>query len=247
MALFYSVIRDPNDPAAAPSMHKKGIEMKKKILDYIMRNRVSSTEIADALGKTGALPDLRALNPGHFRAGNVFWVFAYGGTNWHMHEQIQGVAEGDVVLIDVLDCGDKAIFGDIVSKYLLLYRQASAIVVTGNVRDVHRLLKEKWPIWCRGFNSIGCVNENRDIPVDVDAALRQRKKMYDGAVAVCDDTGVVIIPKERHNAEFLERMRLMEEQEDIWYDCIDRRKWSTFETVCLKKYLNRADEEAANE
>ena len=31
---------------------------------------------------------------------------------------------------------------------------------------------------------------------------------------------------------------IIEEQEDIWFDCIDRRKWDTFDTVCMKKYLN---------
>ncbi len=29
--------------------------MKEKIIDYIRKNRVSSTEVADALGKTGAV------------------------------------------------------------------------------------------------------------------------------------------------------------------------------------------------
>jgi 4-hydroxy-4-methyl-2-oxoglutarate aldolase len=37
---------------------------------------------------------------------------------------------------------------------------------------------------------------------------------------------------------FLTALDRIEEQEDIWFDCIDRRKWDTFETVCLKRYLN---------
>jgi len=35
----------------------------------------------------------------------------------------------------------------------------------------------------------------------------------------------------------LKRLEFVEAQEDIWYECVDRRKWSTFDTVCLKKYL----------
>jgi hypothetical protein len=31
-------------------------------------------------------------------------------------------------------------------------------------------------------------------------------------------------------------MAKIEEQEDVWFNCIDRLKYSTFETVCLKKY-----------
>ena len=29
----------------------------------------------------------------------------------------------------------------------------------------------------------------------------------------------------------------IEQQEDIWFDCLDRLKWDTFDIVCLKKYL----------
>jgi regulator of RNase E activity RraA len=210
--------------------------MKMQIIDYIARNRVSSTEVADALGKTGAIPGVTAINQRHFRVGNVFWAYAWGGTNWHVHEQIQRAGQDDVVFIEVFDCGDKAIFGDLMAKYILLYRQARAIVVTGNVRDAHRLIKENWPIWCQGFNPIGCVNEDRAVSLD-SALLEEHRRLYMGAVAVCDDTGVVIIPKDMHNQAFLERLHLIEEQEDQWYECIDRKKWSTFNTVCLKKYL----------
>lgn len=212
--------------------------MKTEIIDYIASNRVSSTEVADALYKTGAIPGVSAINRQHFKVGNVFWVFACDGTNWHVHEQIRHVARGDIVFIDVFNCGDRAIFGDLASKYLLLYRHAKAIVVTGYVRDVHRLIKENWPIWCLGFTPIGCVNENLAISIPPDA-LAERREQYHGAIAVCDDSGVVIIPKEKHTREFLDRLHFMEQQEDTWYECIDRKKWDTFDTICLKKYLEQ--------
>jgi regulator of RNase E activity RraA len=215
-----------------------GMAMRDKIIDYIDRNRVSSTEVADALGKTGAVPGVVAVNRRHFKVGKVFWAYAFGGTNWHVHEQIQSAGEGDVVFIEAFDCGDKAIFGDLVSKYLLLYKQASAIVVTGMIRDVHRLVKENWPIWSCGFNPVGCVNENRPVAVDPEV-LEDRRRRYSGAVAVCDDTGVVVIPCARLTEEFLDRLHFLEEQEDLWYECIDRKKWSTFDAVCLKKYLEQ--------
>ncbi|MBW5448459.1 RraA family protein [Cohnella sp. CFH 77786] len=210
--------------------------MKNEIIDYIKRNRVSSTEIADCLGKTGAIPDVTAINRGQFKVGNVFWAYAYGGTNWDVHEQVQHVQEGDVVFIEVFDCGGRAIIGDLVSKYLILYRQAAAIVVTGKVRDVPHLIKEAWPIWCTGFNPIGCINERLADSLDVDL-IASRRALVHGSIAVCDDTGVVLIPKDLHNEDFLGRLQSIEEQEDIWFDCIDRRKFSTYETVCLKKYL----------
>jgi regulator of RNase E activity RraA len=196
--------------------------------------------VADCLGKIGAIEKVSSLSRGHFKVGNVFWAFAYGGSNWSLHEQIQDVQENDVVFIEAVECGERAIFGDLVSKYLILYRQASAIVVKGNMRDIPRLIKENWPIWCQGFNPIGCINDKlpRDYNEDL---IKTQKQKYNGAIAVCDDTGVVVIPKECHNKQFLKKLDLIEAQEDAWYDAIDRKKMSTFETVCLKKYLTKAN------
>jgi 4-hydroxy-4-methyl-2-oxoglutarate aldolase len=199
---------------------------------------VSTTEVADCMNKAGAIPGVPAINRGHFRVGNVFWAFAFGETNWHVHEQIQSVEEGDIVFVEAFECNDRAIFGDLVSKYLLLYKQASAIVVTGKLRDAHRLLKEDWPIWCAGFSPIGCFNQQLEVSLD-SKVLAEHRKMYHGGVAVCDDAGVVIVPREMHNDDFLKRLEFIEAQEDIWYDCVDRRKWSTFDTVCLKKYAHK--------
>ena len=164
--------------------------MKNAIIDYIRRNRVSTTEVADALGKTGVVPGVRAINRGHFRVGSVFWAYAFGETNWHVHEQVQQVQEGDVVLVENFDCGERAIFGDLVSKYLLLYRMAAALVVKGTLRDAHRLVKENWPIWCSGFNPVGCFNTPLDVTIPEEVIADHRAR-FDGAIAVCDDTGVV--------------------------------------------------------
>lgn len=207
-----------------------------KIISYIKKNRVSSTEVADALGKKGAVSGIQAINRGHFCVGNIFWAYAYGGSNWDIHEQIQNVKEGDVVFIETFECGDKAIFGELASKFLLLYKQAASIVVVGNLRDAHRLTKENWPIWCQGFNPIGCVN-NKPIKTINPQVIKERNEIYNGGIAVCDDTGVVLIKKEEVNEELYKKLEFIEEQEDIWFDCIDRKKMTTFETVCLKKYL----------
>lgn len=215
--------------------------MKNKIIDYIKRNRVSATEIADCLGKQGSIFNANAVNRGHFAVGNVFYVYASNGTNWDVHEQIQDVKDNDIVFIEAYDNLDKAIFGDLVSKYLLLYKQAGAIVTNGLLRDAPRLIRENWKIWCKGFNPVGYVNEKIELNFEQINKIKINKKLYHDSIAVCDDTGVVIIPKEHHTKEFLEKIEFMEHQEDIWFECIDRKKYSTFETVCLKKYLEEID------
>lgn len=210
-------------------------DIKDKIIEYIKRNRVSSTEVADCLEKTGSIKNVKPVNSRKFVVGNVFWIYAYNESNWEVHEQAQYVSEGDVVFVQNFECGDRAIFGELVSKYMLLYKQASGIIVDGTLRDAAPLIKEDWPIWCRGFNPEGCFNTKNEIPLDI-SIIEKYRNIYDGSIAVCDDTGVVIIPKENITEEFYRKLVLIEEQEDIWFDCMDRLKMSTYEIVCLKKY-----------
>jgi regulator of RNase E activity RraA len=210
--------------------------IQRQIIAKIRRNRISTTEVADCLDKEGAIAGVRALNPGHFRVGSIFWSYAYNESNWEHHEQIRNVPEDVIVLTEAFDCGDRAIFGALVAKFLMLYRQVSAVVVNAKLRDAPHLIKENWPLWCTGVSPIGCFNRKNERPLDPEIE-RAHRDLYDGAIAVCDDSGVVVIPKARHTAEFLDKLDWIEEQEDIWFDCIDRLKWDTFDAVCRKRYL----------
>lgn len=211
------------------------MEIRDKIIEYIRINKVSTTEVADCLGKTGVLPDIMPVNRGQFCVGKIKWVYAYNESNWDVHEQIRDVEPNDIVYIETFACGDRAIVGELVSKYILLYQQAVAIVTNTKMRDAHRLIKERYPIWCKGFSPVGCFNTKNKEPFDA-YVIADRMQNVDGAVMVCDDSGVVLIPKKELTEEFLKKLEAIEEQEDIWFDCIDRRKWDTFDTVCLKKY-----------
>lgn len=213
-------------------------ELEDKIIEYIRENRVSTTEVADCLGKTGVLPNVLPINKRMFKVGRVKWVYAYNESNWDVHEQIQNIQKGNIIFIEAFNCGDRAIIGDLVSKYLLLYKQSEAIISNAKMRDAHTLVKENYPIWCTGVSPVGCFNTKNEIGFDTELEKLHRD-MYDGTIAVCDDSGVVIIPKEQISEEFYEKLKFMEQQEDIWFECIDQRKWNTFETVCLKKYLDK--------
>lgn len=212
--------------------------MREKIIDYIRRNRVSTTEVADCLGKSGVLPGILPINRGHFKVGKVKWVYAYANSNYPVHEQIRNTEEGDIVFIEAFDCGERAIIGDLVSKYILLYLQAQAILCNTKFRDASSLLKENYPIWCTGFTPVGCFNKKPEYNLDQEI-ITSHSQLYDGSVAVCDDCGVVIIPKDCHNENFLQKLVDIEAQEDIWFDRLDHYKDNTFDIVCLKTYLKK--------
>ena len=120
--------------------------IKEKMIDYIRRNRVSSTEIADCLGKQGGLEGIHALNPRHFEAGEIHYLFAVEESNWTVHEDLQGEVSDKIIFIDGIDVNGRAIIGDLVAKYILFYKENRAIVSNGRMRDAHTLVKERWGV-----------------------------------------------------------------------------------------------------
>lgn len=207
-----------------------------KAISLIQDNIISTTEVGDVLGKTGQIEGVKALNSGQFKVGEVAFIYAINNSNYEVHKQLaEKDIRGKILFVYNVNC-DRAIFGDLVSKYILLYKGAKAIVVNGKLRDAHTLIKEKYPIWCTEVSPIGCVNRQNGPDIDP-KLLQELKDKYDGAIMVCDDSGVVMIPKDKIDEKLLTKLEFIEFQEDIWFYCVDTLKMSTYDTVCLKKYL----------
>ena len=132
--------------------------IKQQIITLIERNRISSVEVADALGKKGVLAAHKPLTQGKFCVGEVQYIFGYDESNWPIHEQGEKIREGGILYVDTLNCNDKAAFGDLVAKYFILYKRIQGIVVNGLLRDAHTLRKENYPLWCNGVTPLGCHN-----------------------------------------------------------------------------------------
>lgn len=207
-----------------------------KIIQFLRRNRVSTTEVADCLGKNGALENICAVNRGMYAAGKVKYVYAHSESNWPVHEQIREIVPDQIIIMDAIQVNGRALVGELVTKYLCLYCQSCALVALGKMRDANDLIKNRYPVWCFGFNPVGCFNHKVEETPDIRSAAQRGKELYDGAVAVCDDTGVVVIPRQQLTEDFYRKLEAIEQQEDVWFNCIDFKKWNTFDTVCLKKY-----------
>lgn len=211
------------------------MDYKKEIIDFCRLNRVSTTEVADALGKKGVLSGVSPINLGKFCVGPVRIIIAADNSNYLIHEQVRDVRSGEVVIIFAHSCEGRALIGDLISKYVLLYRDASCIVVKGMVRDAARLRRESYSIWAEGVTPLGCFNmPGKEPPADF---VREVEDDYAGGVAICDDGGVTIIREDLLNASTLERLQNIEVQEDIWFYCLDTLKWDTKKIVCDKDYL----------
>lgn len=212
------------------------MDLKEEIISLIRRNRISTTEVADALGKSGLIPKVLPLLSNIHRAGEATFIYAFNHSNWETHEQIAKIGENKVVYVHGIECGDRAIFGHLVSKYLILYKQAVAVVVNGFVRDVHALVRENYPIWCTGRSPIGCFNVKNDVSPPEDL-LEELQKKFEGGILVCDDSGVVLIEPHQITEDLKDRLAFIELQEDVWYFCMDSMKMSTYDIVCEKKYI----------
>ena len=65
------------------------------------------------------------INRGYYKAGKIKWVYAYDESNWPVHEQIQELEEDNIVFVDTFNCGNRAIFGELVSIYFALQTEQS--------------------------------------------------------------------------------------------------------------------------
>jgi regulator of RNase E activity RraA len=211
-----------------------------EIIKFCRDNRVSTTEVADALGKSGVLDGLKPLTENTHAVGPIRNVFTAFNSNWDVHDQVQDVKPGEVVIIHTHGFdSNRAVIGDLVSKYVLLYRGAAAIVVLGSVRDVAAIRRERYPVWALGCSPLGSYNTpERSFPKDIEQEIRSR---LESGIAVCDDGGVTVIERSLVTKGTLTRLHRIEVQEDIWFYCLDTLKWTTKKIVCDKAYLKETD------
>ena len=215
------------------------MKKKEKIIDYCIKNRISTTEVADALGKSGVYDDIKPMIFGKYYVGEIHTVFTGFKSNYQIHEQIKEIKEGSIVMIFTHKCENRAVIGDLISKFLILYRGAKAIIVDGLVRDIASIKRENFPVWSKGYTPLGCHNRKTEVfPLD---KQRELEKAYENAIAVCDDGGVTIIKNDLINEVTFENLMKIEMQEDIWFYCLDTLKWNTKQIVCDKKYLIEKD------
>tara|TARA_B100001057_G_C22568884_1_gene840345 strand:- start:118 stop:819 length:702 start_codon:yes stop_codon:yes gene_type:complete len=215
------------------------MNIKEKIIDYCVKNRISTTEVADALGKKGVYDGIKPMIQGKYCVGEINTVFAGFKSNYQIHEKIREIKDGSIVMIFTHNCENRAVIGDLISKFLILYRGAKAVIVDGLVRDIASIKRENFPVWSKGYTPLGCHNRKTELfPLE---KQKEIEESYNGAIAVCDDGGVTIIKNHFINQSTLDNLAKIEMQEDIWFYCLDTLKWDTKQIVCDKKYLTQKD------
>ncbi len=210
------------------------MDLETEIVDLIKKNRISTTEIADALGKTGSVPGVLPLNTLKYAVGKIRWIRPMNDSNFILHMELEKVQPGEIVYVRPLNFSNVAVFGDLVAKYTILYKQAAAIIVEGNVRDTARLVREQYPIWCISSNPVGAVNFQTHSEEELASVQGDGDS---GGIAICDEGGVVVIPKNAIDQALFKKLQHIEALEDLWHYCLNTLKWSTYDIVVRKRYL----------
>lgn len=211
--------------------------IKQRILEYIKEYKMSTEEVSDAMGKVGVIRNIKPIAMGKYAVGEIEYIYTFDNSNWPIHEQIRDLDGGKIVFIDAINVSEMALFGQLVTRFMIQKKNAIAVVANGEVRDLQGLIEDQANVWCKGITPIGCYNVKVEASEETLKTVDKNKKFYEGSIAVCDDSGVVIISDEWITEEFLKKLENMRKQEKIWFDCVMNKNWDTYDTVCLKRYL----------
>src|SRR5580692_8966701 len=170
---------------------------------------IPTATLSDAMGRHGALSSaIRPVYENIRMVGAALTVLCFPGDNLMTHKALQMVQPGDVLVIDDGDY-NTGCFGH---KSALHARSkgGTGIVVSGSVRDVAMLRRDRFPTFARGVsprapqkNTPGSIN----VPVHIGGIV-----IHPGDIVVGDDDGVVVVPLAMAN-EVIERAKLRDRKE----------------------------------
>jgi len=191
---------------------------------------VSSPNISDAMHRKGAMRDIHPINLGTKIVGRAVTVQTFAGDWAKPVEAIDIAGPGDVLVIyngsnniapwgglATLSCKNKGIEG---------------VVVDGAVRDVDEIRAMNYPIFSSGITpNAGDPKGMGEINAEITCG---GQLVRSGDYIVGDDSGVVVIPKERAY-EIARRAKEVEKMESRLYEEIRRGK-TLSQVANLKKW-----------
>lgn len=191
---------------------------------------VSTSNISDAMHRKGAMRDIHPINPGTKIAGSAVTVQTFAGDWAKTVEAIDQAGPGDVIVIyngsnyiapwgglATLSCKNKGIEG---------------VVIDGAVRDVDEIRSLGYPVFASGIvPNAGEPKGMGEINAEITCG---GQAVRPGDYIVGDESGVVVVPKERAY-EIARRAKLVAESESRLYEEI-RRGRTLSQVVNLKRW-----------
>lgn len=183
---------------------KRAIEEKRKIKTELFRKysddelysafeKVSTPNITDAMHRKGAMVGIVPLRRGYKMVGKALTVQTMDGDWAKPVEAIEIAREGEVIVIDA-GGGHNAIWGELAS-WSCKIKKIAGVVIDGAVRDVDDIIELDFPVFTRHTApNAGEPKGYGEIGSEIICGGQVVRK---GDWIVGDDSGVVVIPKER--------------------------------------------------
>jgi RraA family protein len=171
---------------------------------------VATAVISDNLAR---LPGAVGLHPYH-RAGNLIatalTVRTRPGDNLVIHQALEQILPGDVIVVDGGGDLTRALVGDIM-RSIAEARGAAGFVIDGAIRDVATFRASDFPCFARGVTHRGPYKNGPgeiNVPVSIGGMI-----VGPGDIVVGDEDGVVAFPQNVASA-LLEAVRAQEVREE---------------------------------
>jgi 3-hexulose-6-phosphate synthase/6-phospho-3-hexuloisomerase len=157
-------------------------------------NAVSTSNISDAMHRKGSMTGLWSLTPGVHVAGPAVTVQTFAGDWAKPVEAIDVAGKGDVLVINNDKGVDIAPWGELATRSCM-NRGIAGVVVDGAVRDVDDIKGLSFPTWTRA--TVPNAGEPKGFG-EINAEIRcGGQTVRPGDWIIGDDSGVVVVPRER--------------------------------------------------
>lgn len=165
--------------------------------------------ISDNLARLPGAIGLKPFHRGGTMVGTALTVRVAAGDNLFIHQALELVRPGDVIVVDGDGDVSRALVGEIMAT-IAAHRGAAGFVIDGAVRDAGVLAKGDFPCFARAAihrgpykNGPGAIN----VPVSVGGLI-----VSPGDIVVGDEDGVVAFPQAIATG-LLQKVRAQEQRE----------------------------------
>ena len=219
-------IRDSIDVAQASTAPKMSLE--EEIVSLL--RSVSSSNISDAMHRKGAMRGIHPLIPGKKIVGKAITVQTFAGDWAKPVEAIDLAGPGDVLVI-YNGSNSIAPWGGLATLSCKI-RGVEGVVVDGAVRDLQEIRPMDYPLF--SSDVVPNAGDPKGMGEINSEIVCGGQTVRPGDYIVGDDSGVVVIPKERAY-EIARRAKEVEKTENRLFEEISRGK-TLSQVVSLQKW-----------
>ena len=163
-------------------------------------SQLSTTLLSDSRERTGAIAPGLLLSLGltdGIMVGQALTVVTAAGDNLAVHQALELLEPGHVLVVAAGGSTERAIVGEIMCSYAK-GRGCAGMVIDGSVRDAHALGSLGLPVFARGVSHLGPYKNG---PGEIGGAVAVGGVVVESGDAIIGDAdGVVVIPRERASA-----------------------------------------------